>query len=95
MIHEGGFLKGSRNCFSQYGEHFTNLGFAVMSIDYRLLTEGGAYPEAVKDCIQALRWLKAHSALYKIDKNNISLMGCSCGHDRPCGGVTGHSTGRP
>jgi acetyl esterase/lipase len=79
LVHEGGFTSGDRHCFIQYGPYYTKKGYAVFSIDYRLLQQGGTYPIALKDCIEALRWLKAHATQYSIDKEKIVLIGSSAG----------------
>ncbi|MFC1584194.1 alpha/beta hydrolase [Fibrobacterota bacterium] len=79
MLHEGGFTEGSRHCFMPHGRFFTGKGYAVLSVGYRLVQQGGAYPEALKDCIEALRWLKANAGDYGIDKDRIVLIGSSAG----------------
>lgn len=79
LIHEGGFTGGSRFCFNQYGPYFAKRGYVVMSIDYRLVQQGGAYPEALKDCIEAVLWLKAHHEKYRIDKQRMAVIGSSAG----------------
>jgi len=79
LIHEGGFTSGSRFCFNQYGAYFTGRGYVVMSIDYRLVQQGGAYPVALKDCIEAVKWLKANHRIYQVDKERIALIGSSAG----------------
>jgi acetyl esterase/lipase len=79
LIHEGGFTSGSRYCFAQYGEYFTRRGFAVMSIDYRLVQQGGQWPKPLEDCLEAVAWLRKYGAQYRIDKNQIVLIGASAG----------------
>ena len=79
LIHEGGFSEGDRHCFSEYGKFFTDRGYAFLSINYRLVHQGGEYPVALQDCIEALRWLKAHAKENGIDKKRIVVMGASAG----------------
>jgi acetyl esterase/lipase len=53
--------------------------YAVASIDYRLVKEGGAFPANVQDCKAAVRWLQAHAAEYGLDGGHIGVWGDSAG----------------
>lgn len=79
MIHEGGFRSGSRSCFAPHGEYFAGKGIGVISIDYRLVQHGGRFPNALFDCLHAIRWTKNNAARHRIDTARVFLFGSSAG----------------
>lgn len=81
-IHGGAFSGGDRLLFDySFFEHYTDMGVAVMSVEYRLTinSEGGQYPNAIKDCMHNLHWLRDHAKEYKFDINRVILQGSSAG----------------
>lgn len=62
-------------------------GFAVAQIDYRPFygsygphgTAASPFPAQIDDCKSALRFLRAHAADYRLDPNNIGVLGESFG----------------
>lgn len=79
-IHGGGFLFGDRTAFgADFIAHFTDLGYAYIAIEYRLPQEGGAHPEAIKDCMHNLHWLIDHADEYDFDTDLIVIQGSSAG----------------
>jgi acetyl esterase/lipase len=48
-------------------------------VSYRLVQEGGAYPEALKDCIESVYWLMKNGHRYNIDTSRIAIWGSSAG----------------
>lgn len=85
----GAFVTGSRDYVDmvEYGHRLAKLGYVVASIDYRLLpilllnSESlirAAYKGA-QDVSSAVRFFKLHSSEYRIDTNNIFLLGNSAG----------------
>ncbi len=60
----------------------TQVGCAVVSVDYRLAPETIA-PGSVEDCYAALSWLHAHASELGVDANRIAIGGASAG-----GGMT-------
>ncbi|MBL8025013.1 MAG: alpha/beta hydrolase [Fibrobacteres bacterium] len=79
LLHEGGFRRGSRECFVDIGNDLALRGISALSVSYRLVQEGGAYPEAVKDCIEAVYWLMKNGSKYNIDTSRIGVWGNSAG----------------
>lgn len=76
-IHGGAFWAGDK------GGRFRALpllkeGFAVASINYRL-SQHALFPEPVKDCKAAVRWLRAHAAEFGLDPNRFGAWGESAG----------------
>jgi acetyl esterase/lipase len=79
-IHGGGFTEGNRNRFdSSMHQHFIDLEIAFISVEYRLVKDGGIHPEAIRDCMHNLHWIKDHALDLKIDPSRIAVMGSSAG----------------
>lgn len=77
-IHGGGWRGGSKeNCLPR-NLGFVSFGYAVVSVGYRLSGEA-PFPAQIEDCKAAIRFLKAHVAEYKLDKDNIGVWGASAG----------------
>lgn len=57
-LHGGGWVVGSAALNDRLTGHLAESGFAVASVDYRLLDDvrGVWMPDAVADCVAALRW---------------------------------------
>ena len=53
-------------------------GYAVASIEYRVSGEA-KFPAAVLDCREAVRYMKAHAAEYKVDSEKLIVIGGSAG----------------
>jgi len=53
-------------------------GYAVVSINYRLSHEA-IFPAQIYDCKAALRFIKANSELYRLDKTCVAAWGGSAG----------------
>jgi acetyl esterase/lipase len=75
-IHGGSWEWGNKDF--PFAPFFTNAGFALASIDYRL-TGQAPFPAQIHDCKAAVRWLRFHAAEYNIDPNRIIAMGASAG----------------
>jgi|GEM_PF-184594 beta-glucosidase len=57
---------------------FINKNIAVFSIQYRLGKEGG-FPENIRDCRNAVRFVRKNAARFNIDPDLIGCMGGSAG----------------
>ncbi|MFZ1082980.1 MAG: glycoside hydrolase family 3 C-terminal domain-containing protein [Candidatus Kryptoniota bacterium] len=57
---------------------FTSKGIAVFSIQYRLGKEGG-FPENIRDCRNAVRFVRKNATRFNIDTDRIGCMGGSAG----------------
>ena len=75
-IHGGSWQMGNRAF--PVADFFTNAGFALASIDYRL-TGRAPFPAQIYDCKAAIRWLRANASTYGVDPNRIVAMGHSAG----------------
>jgi acetyl esterase/lipase len=79
-VHGGGYQLGSRDLYRYLGPHLAANGYAVFSIDYRLMRdEKNRYPAAVNDTRAAVQWVRSRAAELKIDPARIALMGDSAG----------------
>ncbi|MDO4558960.1 MAG: alpha/beta hydrolase [Planctomycetia bacterium] len=79
-IHGGAWMGGDRKwCPLGY---LTQEGFAVASIDYRLVP--AVFPAQIHDCKGAIRWLRAHALEYGIRTEKIGVGGDSAGGHLAC-----------
>ncbi|HUH25476.1 MAG TPA: alpha/beta hydrolase [Flavobacterium sp.] len=84
FIHGGAWAKGDKDLSKSY--YFTNLkdtlqtkGYAVVSINYRLVNESIHIADQLTDCQDALKWVAEHAKTYNFDENNIGVWGESAG----------------
>jgi len=78
----GGWWHGG-GAASQYNhvggwQIFGRRGLAIFSIQYRLGKEGG-FPEAIRDCRNAIRFIRQNAARFNIDPARIDVTGGSAG----------------
>ncbi|HEY1109870.1 MAG TPA: alpha/beta hydrolase [Opitutaceae bacterium] len=78
-IHGGGWKGGTKNEARAKNICGTvaAAGYVAVSIDY-VLGEG-AWPANIEDCKNAVRWVRANAAKYRIDPNRIAVAGGSAG----------------
>jgi len=57
---------------------FSRRGLAIFSIQYRLGREGG-FPENIRDCRNAIRFIRQNAARFNIDPARIDVTGGSAG----------------
>ena len=78
-IHGGGYVVGTADQDdAQVKGIVTQVGCAVVSVDYRLAPET-PFPGPVEDCYAALTWLYTHAAKLGIDPGRIAIGGASAG----------------
>lgn len=78
FLHGGGWSGGTRTTGPDFNRYFTQDGFALASIEYRL-TPSITFPANVEDVRTAIRWLKANAAAHALDPDRICLWGTSAG----------------
>lgn len=76
FIHGGAWIMGSAG--DEPVGLVTKLGFAAASIEYRWTTQA-AFPEPIKDCKAAIRFLRTHAWEYGYDPERIGVLGNSAG----------------
>lgn len=78
FIHGGAWKSGKRQDYHFYTKAFAKKGYVVATVSYRLSGEA-PFPAAVQDCKCAVRWLRANAKKYRIDPNQIAVIGGSAG----------------
>lgn len=78
MVHPGGFSQGMKEWMFPFANHFASAGYAVVSINYRLVPDF-IYPSQQQDTFCALAWLHNQAAEYGLDAERIVAFGYSAG----------------
>jgi alpha-L-fucosidase 2 len=79
LVHGGGWNHGDKaDNFRWVFEPLSKAGFAWFSINYRLAPKY-TYPACLDDALQAVKYVEAHAAQYKVDPKRIALSGESAG----------------
>ncbi|HEY0064228.1 MAG TPA: alpha/beta hydrolase [Telluria sp.] len=78
LVHGGGWRTGRRDNLAAMAIRLARRGYAAAAVSYRLSGEA-RYPAAVDDVREAVRWLRANGAQYRIDPARIALAGGSAG----------------
>ncbi|HEX4084483.1 MAG TPA: alpha/beta hydrolase [Chthoniobacteraceae bacterium] len=74
---EGGSAAGSVEQVAD-AHLFMQRGFALFSVNYRLGGDGG-FPQCIRDCRNAIRYVRKNAAHFHIDPERIGCMGGSAG----------------
>ena len=77
-IHGGGWQNGSKDGCPPLRNSYTERGYAVASINYRL-SGHAVFPAQIEDCKAAIRWLRAHAKEYRLDPQRFGVWGSSAG----------------
>jgi len=75
-IHGGWFIGGGPA--DSYPQNLEDRGVAFFSIVYRLGDQGG-FPQCIRDCRNAIRFIRKNAVRFHIDPNRIAVMGGSAG----------------
>jgi len=79
LVHGGGWVAGDKQEYINYlFRPLTDAGFAWFSINYRLAPQY-RFPAAADDVEQAVRYVRANAAKYKVNPRRIALIGESAG----------------
>ena len=79
-VHGGGWQQGARNAFQHWGPYLAARGYALFAVSYRFAKKGKrAFPEAVRDVLAAIQYLRGNAATLGIDGTRIGLFGASAG----------------
>ena len=79
-VHGGGWQVGDRKIYTNWGPYLARNGYAVFSIDYRLMKPGvKTYPGAIYDTKAAVQFVRAKAAELSVDPNRMGLVGDSAG----------------
>ena len=101
IIHGGGWVGGDKRAKREQniGTNLAQAGYVCASINYILAEKkevnfakhlGTVWPQHLHDCKTAVRWLRKHAGVYKIDSERIGVIGGSAGgHLTAMVGLTG------
>lgn len=79
LVHGGGFVNGTKQHYiTPLFATLSKAGFTWFTIDYRL-APAHRWPACADDVTAAVRWVREHAAEYKVDVNQIALIGESAG----------------
>jgi acetyl esterase/lipase len=79
-VHGGGWQIGSRKFYTNWGPFLAKNGYAVFSIEYRLMKPSvKTYPGAVYDVKAAVQYVRAKANELGIDPDRIGMIGDSAG----------------
>ncbi|SEM69429.1 triacylglycerol lipase [Chryseobacterium taichungense] len=83
-VHGGAWAKGDKTVgANNYIESFilklVEKNFAVISIDYTLVSDKIHFPLPIEDTKDAVRWIRKNAEKYNFDPNNIGYFGVSSG----------------
>jgi acetyl esterase/lipase len=77
-IHGGGWSGGDKSGCPPLRSGYTQRGFAVASLNYRL-SQHAVFPAQIEDCKAAIRWLRAHAKQYHLNPDRFGVWGSSAG----------------
>jgi alpha-L-fucosidase 2 len=80
VVHGGGWVRGDKRVdVEPLFKPLSDAGIAWFSINYRLAGNALQFGAAIEDVKDAIRFVKAHSAEYRVDPDRIALIGESAG----------------
>jgi acetyl esterase/lipase len=83
FLHGGGWVLGDRKNMTPYLLTAAKQGYVAVAISYRFAPKH-PFPAQVQDSKCAVRWLRAHAAQFKIDRDHIAAFGFSAGGNLAC-----------
>ena len=78
-IHGGGWIYGTKETYQYYGMSLAKRGFAFINPNYRLAPENAEFPEELDDVDLYMHWVDDHAEEYRLDRNNVFIIGDSAG----------------
>lgn len=78
VIHGGGWESGDRAQVKGLAERIARRGYVAVNTTYRL-APGTIFPAQLQDVQQAVLWMRAQAATYRIDPTRIGAFGYSAG----------------
>lgn len=85
FIHGGSWIHGDKNEIKNsyrmaLCNAFVNEHYAVLSVNYRLADGSkSTFDDELKDCRDAVKWVRRNASKYRFDSNRIGLWGTSAG----------------
>jgi acetyl esterase/lipase len=78
VVHGGAWVTGSQLEMKHICDELAGHGFVAINIEYRLAPAYN-FPAPLQDLQQAMHWIHAHAAEYRIDDHRIGAWGYSAG----------------
>lgn len=78
-VHGGGWVTGSPVDMFWRSAPLAAMGIANARVQYRLIKDGGNFPDTFQDLLDAIQWLRDHADEYNIDINRMVIGGGSAG----------------
>lgn len=79
-MHGGGWTSGEASAGFPQARYFAARGMTAISVEYRLAKPGGPWiRDAVADCRDAVKYVRAHAAELHVDPTRIAVAGDSAG----------------
>lgn len=82
-VHGGGWVTGDKRWRVAQGKIFADMGTCVINVNYGL-SPAYKYHESLRHIFLALRWLEDNAQEYKLDLDNVFVMGDSAGGQVAC-----------
>ena len=80
LIHGGGWIKGSKEKWADWGPALARRGIASFAVSYRLASEDfPSYPHNLWDIASGVKFLRAKASDFGIDPSRIGMLGNSAG----------------
>lgn len=81
FVHGGGWRSGSKDSgnWSSLPASYAAKGYVCISVNYRLVGDGGGFPACVHDVKNAVRWFRANADELGLDPERIGAYGNSAG----------------
>ncbi|MFV8270958.1 alpha/beta hydrolase fold domain-containing protein [Flavobacterium sp. GT2N3] len=78
LIHGGGWKSGNKSQMQFLAKNIASKGYSCFAVEYRLSPEA-AYPAAIFDVKEAIKYIKANAEKFNADPNRVAVLGCSSG----------------
>jgi acetyl esterase/lipase len=80
-VHDGRFAVGDKRApmLETMTTQLLPRGYMVVSLNYRLVPDGGIFPLPVEDVKSAVRYIRGNATKYRIDATKIGVIGGSAG----------------
>lgn len=79
FVHGGGWITGSKTHFCHQSFELAKQGIAGVRLEYRWISQGAKFPEAISDVLDAVEYVRAHAGELNLDFSRVGFAGGSAG----------------
>jgi endoglucanase len=81
VVHGGQFVGGSKGQIgtTRLARALAGHGYVAFDVNYRLVSQGGGFPQSILDIKDAVDFLSTHATQYDIDPKKIGIAGAGAG----------------